>query len=146
MENFFDRLEDCFVMATAQPPAYTSEQMIDKAKTGIQTTGLFPTAILEWNGFLPVNQNWPQFKSHFQDAYELHLQSGGGNVGNPYHGAANAFQGEDDIEDINESLTNIHLAHNANAATTSTELAALRAEVAQGRQALIATQQRLAQI
>ena len=54
IESFFDRLEDCYVMAITQPPAYTSEQMIDKAVTAIQTTGLFPTAILDWNGFIEV--------------------------------------------------------------------------------------------
>ena len=80
LENFFDRLEDCFVMSITQPPPYTSEQMIEKAKTAIQTTGLFPTAVLEWNGFLPGNQSWPEFKSHFQDAYEVHLQSRGGSA------------------------------------------------------------------
>ena len=144
IENFFDRLEDCFVMAIMQPPAYTSEQMIDKAKTAIQTTGLFPTAILEWNGFLAGNQTWPEFKAHFQDAYEIHLQSGGTNVNNPYHGAANIFEGDDDIEEINESITNIHLAHNANTEATNTEMAALRSEVVATRQAIVATQQQMA--
>ena len=120
IKNFFDRLEDCFVMAITQPPAYTSKQMIDKAVTAIQTTGLFPTAILEWNGFLAGNQTWPEFKSHFQDAYEIHLQSGGMNGNNPYHGAANMFnEGDDSIEEINESITNIHLAHNANTEATN---------------------------
>ena len=113
--------------------------MIDKAKTAIQTTGLFPTAVLEWNGFMPGNQSWPEFKSHFQDAYEVYLHSGGGNVNNPYHGAANAIGGDDDIEEINKSLTEIHLAHNANAEATNTEMAALRAEVAATRQAMVTT-------
>ena len=112
----------------------------------IQTTGLFSTAILEWNGFLAGNQSWPEFKSLFQDAYEVYLHSGEGNVSNLYHGAANAIGGDDDIEEINESLTEIHLAHNANAETTNTELAALRAAVASTRQALVATQQQMAQI
>ena len=47
IENFFDRLKDCYVQSITQPPAYTLEQMVDKALTAIQTTGLFPTAILE---------------------------------------------------------------------------------------------------
>ena len=115
IENFFDRLEDCYVQSITQPPAYTAEQMVDKALTAIHLTGLFPTAILEWNGFADGHQTWPEFKSHFQEAYELHLQSGGFNGNNPYHGAANAFaDGDDSIEEINESITNIHRAHNAN--------------------------------
>ena len=126
IENFFDRLEDCYVQSITQPPAYTSEQMVDKALTAIQTTGLFPTAILEWNGFMDAHQTWPEFKSHFQEAYELQLQSGGFNGNNPYHGAANAFtDGDDSIDEINESITNIHRAHNANTEATSTEMAAL---------------------
>ena len=60
------------------------------------------------------------------EEYELHLQSGGLNGNNPHHGAANTFTDEDDsIEDINQSITNIHLAHNANTAATSAEMAAL---------------------
>ena len=65
-------------------------------------------------------------------------------MNNPYHGAANAIGGDDDIEEINELLTEIHLAHNANAETTNTELAALCAAVASTRQALVATQQQIA--
>ena len=126
IENFFDCLEDCYVQSITQPPAYTAEQMVDKALTAIQTTGLFPTAILEWNGFMNIHQTWPEFKSHFQEAYELQLQSGGFNGNNPYHGAANAFtDGDDSIKEINESITNIHRAHNANTEATSTEMAAL---------------------
>ena len=83
IENFFDRLEDCYVQSSTQPPAYTFEQMVDKALTAIQTTGLFPTAILEWNGFMNAHQTWPEFKSHFQEAYEVQLQSGGFNGNNP---------------------------------------------------------------
>ena len=119
--------------------------MVDKALTAIQLTGLFPTAILKWNGFADGHQTWPEFKSHFQEAYELHLQSGGFNGNNPYHGAANAFaDGDDSIEEINESITNIHRAHNANTEATSAEMAALRAEVAATRQAMVATQQQMA--
>ena len=52
IENFFDRLEDCHLQSITQPPACTSEKMVDKALGVIQTIGLFPTAILEWNGFM----------------------------------------------------------------------------------------------
>ena len=119
--------------------------MVDKALTAIQTTGLFPTAILEWDGFINIHQTWPEFKLHFQEAYELQLQSGGFNGNNQYHGAANAFtDGYDSIEEINESITNIYRAHNANTEATSTEMAALWAEVAATRQAMVATQQQMA--
>ena len=119
--------------------------MVDKGLTAIQVTGLFPTAVLEWNGFAVENQSWQEFKSHFQEGYELHLQSDKLNGNNPYHGAANTFTDEDDsIEDINESITNIHLAHNTNTAATSAKMAALQGEVAATRQALVSTQQQMA--
>ena len=52
IENFFDRLENCYVQSITQPPAYTSERMVDKGLMAIQTAGLFPTSILDWNGFM----------------------------------------------------------------------------------------------
>ena len=58
---------------------------------------------------MDVHKTWPELKSHFQEAYELQLQSGGFNGNNPCHGAANAFiDGDDSIDEINESITNIH--------------------------------------
>ena len=65
--------------------------MFDKALTAIELTGLFPTAVLECNGFAAANQSWPEFKSYFHEGYELHLQSGRLNGNNPYQCAANAF-------------------------------------------------------
>ena len=37
--------------------------MTDKALTAIQSTGLYETAILEWQGFNPANKTWPELKS-----------------------------------------------------------------------------------
>ena len=76
---------------------------------------------------------------HFQEAYELRLQSGG-ITGNPYHSAANAIDGDNNsIRMITELLTNIHLAHNANTQAIKDKLAALHAEIESGKAALIAT-------
>ena len=58
IEVLFSCLEECFLFAAAAQPAYTMEQMIDKAIIAIQNTGLYSTAILEWNGFLAVNKTW----------------------------------------------------------------------------------------
>ena len=44
----FDQLEYCYVLSVVAKPAYTQEQMIDKALIVIQRTGLYPTAILEY--------------------------------------------------------------------------------------------------
>ena len=51
IEELYDRLEECFVVAIVAKPAYTREQMIDKALIAIQSTGLFEIAVLEWNRF-----------------------------------------------------------------------------------------------
>ena len=41
IESLFMRLEECFVFALAAKPAYTEEQMVDKALMAIQSTGLY---------------------------------------------------------------------------------------------------------
>ena len=53
----FDRLEDCYVLSVAAKPTYTQDQMINKALTAIQQTGLYPTAILEYQAFATENKN-----------------------------------------------------------------------------------------
>ena len=116
VEDLFDRLEECYIIALTAKPAYTQDQMIDKGLTAIQVTGLYSTAVLEWTGFDEANMTWAEFKSHMSEAYDIRLQSGAGAV-NIYHGAANATDGADDdsLGSITQSLTNMHMAHNANA-------------------------------
>ena len=57
IELLFDQLEDCYVLSVAAKSAYTQDQMIDKALTSIQRTGLYPTAILEYQAFATENKN-----------------------------------------------------------------------------------------
>ena len=59
---------------------------------------------------------WAEFKSHMSEAYDIRLQSGAGAV-NIYHGAANAtdLADDDSMGSITHSLTNMHMAHSANA-------------------------------
>ena len=78
IETLFDRLEECYIQAIRNKPAYTVEQMQDKAKTAIELTGLFSTALLEWNGADEADKTWPHFKEHFIEAYDVWLTSGGG--------------------------------------------------------------------
>ena len=68
---FLSRLEDCYIYALWEKLAITMEQLIDKVVTGVQLTGLYPTALLEWNGFDDDNQTWPELKPHFTEAYNL---------------------------------------------------------------------------
>ena len=95
IEVMIDRLEDCFVLAKHSGIAYTFTQMIDKALTAVQVTGLFPTAILEWNGFASEDKTWPEFKSHFIKTYELWMLSGVAGIGHSYQGSANAQEIDD---------------------------------------------------
>ena len=74
IELVFNRLEDCYVLSVAAKPAYSQEQIIDKALTAIQRTGLYPTAILEYQAFPTENKNWAEFKNHFAEAYMVCLQ------------------------------------------------------------------------
>ena len=47
IEDLYDRLEECFVVALVAKLAYTMDQMVDKALIAVQRTGLYATAILE---------------------------------------------------------------------------------------------------
>ena len=76
--------------------------MIYKALSAIQITGLYPTAILEYQAFPTKKKNWAEFKNHFSEAYMVRLQSGQSG-GNPYHGAANAYENDD-----NDRITTLH--------------------------------------
>ena len=115
IELLFDRLEDCYVLSVAAKPAYTKKQMIDKALTAMQHTWLYPTNILEYQAFPTENKNWAEFKNHFAEAYIIRLQSGK-SWGNPYHGAANAYENNDNdiITTLQSTLYNLTHASNAN--------------------------------
>ena len=90
IEDIFDRLEECFVLALVSKPVYTTEKMVVKALIAIQLTSLYSTAILEWNAIDEVNQTWPEFKVHFTEAYGLLIRSGAGTAGTMgYHGVNN---------------------------------------------------------
>mmetsp|Transcript_29745 Transcript_29745/g.64078 ORF Transcript_29745/g.64078 Transcript_29745/m.64078 type:complete len:236 (+) Transcript_29745:251-958(+) len=71
IEDYFHRLEECYVTALCAKPAYTTEQLIDKTIMSIQLTGLYPTALLEWNRFKNDNKTWLELKLHFTEAYNL---------------------------------------------------------------------------
>ena len=146
IESLFDRLEDCYVFAIQAKPPYTQEQLIDKAIMAIQRTGLYETALLEWQGFDEVNKTWQQLKLHFEEAYEIRLASGRGTAGS--HGYVNlmtdAETDDDSIASIKESINNIHIANNTNYAQIKEHLAVSRAETAALRAELAAAKQEMA--
>ena len=130
------------MIALRAKPAYTMEQLIDKAITSVQLTGLYPTALLEWNAFDVPNQTWPMLKAHFTEAYDLLLTTGGGTAAQAgYHGANNTCDDDDDsLASINTSITNMQLANNANAQVLNDNVSAITAETRDLRAALMATQ------
>ena len=131
IEELFDCLETCYILALSAKPAYTQEQMINTAIMAVQTTGLYSIAVLKWNGFDANNQIWSEFKSHFAEAYDICLQSGGKTT-NIYHGAVNAYNtADDDIMGlITQSLTSMHLANNASVQSIHDTMSAITADTA----------------
>jgi len=146
IEELYDRLEDCYLTAMLAKPAFTIDQMIDRALRAIQQTGLYTTAVLEWNGFDLANKTWPQFKEHFAEAYEIRCATGAGTAA--AHGYANNTIDDDDdsIDTIKDSLNNIQLANNTNAQTMSDNISAITHETSALRAALAQTQQQLAML
>ena len=126
----FDRLEDCYVLSVAAKPAYTQEQMIDKALTAIQHTGLYPTDIFEYQAFPTEKKNWAESKNHFAEAYMVRLQSGQSG-GNPYHGAANSYENDDNdsTTTLHNNLTNLTHASNANTNELNKNISSLAHEM-----------------
>ena len=47
IENCFDRLEDCYVVAIITSPPFTMEQMMTRAIMAIQLTGLYSQSLIE---------------------------------------------------------------------------------------------------
>jgi len=47
MEALFNCLEESYIMVLINKPAYTQEQMVDKALLSIQSSGLFTQAITD---------------------------------------------------------------------------------------------------
>ena len=92
--------------------------MIYKAKTAVMHTGIYPTAMLEWNNFLPDNQTWPELKLHFTKVYDLRVRMGAAETtgSTAYHGAFNATNNGDSLAliqaSIQNQMINMHLSNN----------------------------------
>ena len=151
IEELWDRLEECYAIALMSKPAYTVDQLLDKAKTKITKTGLFSRDILEWNGFDENAKTWPMFKSHFNDAYNLWISSGGGTAAqHGYHGANNADGDDDSWATVEESFVTkigeVQQANNAKLRATNDNVSTLSGSVAGISQQLMALQQQLANL
>ena len=108
-------MEDCYIFSIIAKPPYTQEQLIDKSIIAIQRTGLYEIALVEWSGFADENKTWQQLKLHFEEAYEQRLASWQGTASSHGYVINMAAKDDDDsITMIQESLTNINMANNAN--------------------------------
>ena len=145
IEDLFSRLEQCYIFSLNPGPAITTEQLIYQAKVCVMETNLYQLAVLEWNGFDPLNQTWAQFKLHFTEAYEILQQTTqtAGQMG--YHSANNAMTDDDDsITTLQESMANMQTAANENTRVMNDNISQLTATTNQLRQQLATAQQQLA--
>ena len=146
IEALFLRLEDCFTFAIASPPPYTEAQMVGKALDAIKKTGLYETAVVEWQGFDDANKTWPELKAHFGEAYEIRLASGAGTSRTGGY-VNNATDNDDDsLGSIIQSFHSMQMANNANNQVTNDNISQITAETTALRQALVDTQQQLAML
>ena len=147
IESYFKQVEDIYEQALAHPPAFTEAQMIQKAITSVEQSGLFPTALLEWNGFQPPNNDWANLRSHFGEAYQLLITSGpqgrklmSGFIGNT-QGITDQDGEDDDLTIITNALGEVTLSNNAAAQVVSEQMASLNREMAAMRAAFAANAQ-----
>ena len=155
MESRGTNRDDVLPSRGAVPPIgtrrhpHTSMQLLDKGLDNVKKTGLFITAVVEWNGFDELNKTWNEFKAHFTEAYEARLDSGPTAATAGYHGAANtnALANDDDdnsLGSIAGSLAQMQMASNANAKVIHDSISGISTGTTELRQALLATQQQVA--
>ena len=149
IEAYFDRLEDCFVAAVIAKPPYTLEQLITRAIMGIQLTGLYSQALIDWQALPTASHTWDTLKTHFTAAYVARIQSGQGTMAaNGYHIAANAITTDDALSNIEQTFTNelssLQLAHNTTHQATLAQLTQLAQQQKDLQLALHAAEARIA--
>ena len=145
-EEFMMRLQDVFEWMALNPPAYTEDQLVDKALLAIKKCGLFESAVVAWTA-LP-DHSWASLKQHFETAVSNRMQSGLGTAGTHNYVANVEEAVEDDdtsIESTQRYLGGIQLANNTNVETMNNNLnqvtawqASMNQELARIHQALAA--------
>jgi hypothetical protein len=145
IEHYFKGLEEMYILATKYPPEFTMGQMVQRAKTAMETCGLFQAHLNEWSIFTAPNQDWGNMKSHFGEAYENFLISGRGvNIPGTIANVQELTDDEDDsMTVITDVMSSFQMANNVNAQSVNEgpnamrqEMATLRVEVQASRQAL----------
>ena len=75
--------------------------MVGKAITSIENSRLFPTALLEWNGYKAANKDWANLKAHYSKAYTLLITTGP--EGTRLNMAVTVRTTKEDFQDENDS-------------------------------------------
>ena len=121
-------LEECYMVAMTTKPAYTTEQLIDKAYTTILQTGLYKTPCAEFRGMDAKNQTYAMLKEYTMQAFELRLQMGTAGKQNT---AYNAYGNDDNLMGtITELLANMQLANNDVATSINNNMLAITRKTA----------------
>ena len=146
IETMFFHLEELFVQAVRAGVPYSSVQLLDKGLDNVKKTGIFITAIVEWNGFVDADKSWNNFKAHFAEAFAARLDSGPTAATAGYHGAAMALAEDDDssLGSLAGSLAQMQMANNANTQALHESISGISTGTTELRQALLATQQQVA--
>ena len=76
IEQYFQGLEEIFILTTKYPPGITMALMAQIAKTAMEKFGLFQAHVNERSIFTALIQDWGNMKSHFGEAYKNLLISG----------------------------------------------------------------------
>ena len=144
IESMFFNLEELFVQDVQAGVPYSQAQLLDRGLDNLKKTGLFITAVVEWNGFDPLNKTWNNFKSHITEAYKARLDSGPTAEAAGYHGAAMALSDDNSLGSIAGSLAQMQMTNNANTKVLHDNLSTISTGINELRQALLATQQQVA--
>jgi hypothetical protein len=147
IETMFFHLEELFRQSVRAGIPYSLMHLLDKGLDNIKKTGLFITAVVEWNGFDDANKSWNEFKAHFTEAFEAHLDSGPTAATAGYHGAANVLannDNDDSLGSIAGSLAQMQMANNANTKVLHDSISGISTGTTELRQALFTTQQQVA--
>ena len=110
----FFKLDELYIQEVLAGVPYTQAQLLNQALDKIKKTGLFIQNIVTWNVLPPSEKKWVNFKTHFTQAYDTHLESGPTAGDAEYHGTAAALSDDDSIGSIFNSIAQMNMTNNAN--------------------------------
>ena len=73
-------------------PPYTANQLIKRVHLQVKKTGLFSTAVGEWEGFAEPNKTWPKWNSYMIKTYNRRETLGFTAGQGGYHWTANVVE------------------------------------------------------